>query len=161
MKLFERTSGHWLFWTSAVYLTAGAACAFYFKEVPAASVQLFWLTCLLLPFAVPSFGRWLNLDIEWDRKMFDWFKNKSKDDGKIVPFPEVPSSGYSAPVPLAEKEKPAVTYYRLGITSDNRVSFQMGYSEITMNAQGVQNIIDQLEFFKKQIQGQEEHNETE
>jgi hypothetical protein len=27
----------------------------------------------------------------------------------------------------------------------------MGYSEITMNAQGVQNIIDQLELFKLQI----------
>lgn len=155
MKLFERTSGHWLFWTSAIYMTAGVACAFYFKEVPVPAIQLFWLMCLVLPFAVPGFGRWLNLDITWDRKMFEWFKNK-KDNSNVVPFPEVPKSSYPTPAPEPEPDRSGKTFYRFGVTDNNRVSFQMGYSEITMNAQGVQNLIDQLEFFKAQIQDQEE-----
>jgi hypothetical protein len=37
------------------------------------------------------------------------------------------------------------------LTDDNRVSFQMGYTTLTMNDAGVQQLIDQLEFFKNQL----------
>jgi hypothetical protein len=90
--------------------------------------------------------------------MFDWFDKTfrrreyitddrsdlekiGEDMSKVIPFPE------SKPVP----EKPARTYYRLGLTDNNRVSFQMGYSEITMNREGCQQVIDQITFFMNQL----------
>lgn len=93
--------------------------------------------------------------------MFDWFKTKSKDayseDEKSnvynLPPPKV------VPDPPKEEEKPATTYYRLGITSNGRVSFQMGYSEITMNAAGIDNMIAQLELFRDQIEEYEVKND--
>lgn len=87
--------------------------------------------------------------------MLNWFKKKDKNN--IVPFPEIPKTQVKPPHRESEETKPAHTYYRLGLTDNNRVSLQMGYSEITMNAQGVQNLIDQLELYRNQIQveGQE------
>lgn len=63
-------------------------------------------------------------------------------------------------VPLIEppkKEKPANVFYRFGLTDNNRVAFNMGYSEITMNKQGCQQMIDQLTFYMNQL---EEENEN-
>lgn len=51
-----------------------------------------------------------------------------------------------------EKDEPTgQTMYSVGLTDNNRISLRMGYSEITMNAQGAQNLIDQLELFKLQV----------
>ena len=66
----------------------------------------------------------------------------------VVPFP-APKPKLVEPPP--EPKKPAVTYYSLGMTSENRLEFKMGYSAITMNYGGVTNLIDQLETFKKQL----------
>jgi hypothetical protein len=61
-----------------------------------------------------------------------------------------------APVePPAPKEKESTTYYSIGHTDDNRVSLRMGYTTLTMNYAGVQNLIDQLELYKNQL-----HEET-
>ena len=103
--------------------------------------------------------------------MFDWFDKtfrrreylkdertdleKIGDDmSKVVPFPEVKKT---PPMPQVQppKEEPAKTYYRLGLTDNDRVSFQMGYSEITMNRAGCQQVIDQLTFFMNQLQEEE------
>jgi hypothetical protein len=74
--------------------------------------------------------------------MFDWFKKP--DYTNVVKFP--------APIPLdPPAEKPAMTYYRLGITDNNRVSFSMGYSEITLNKLGVEHMIQQLQVFRDQL----------
>ena len=87
--------------------------------------------------------------------MFDWFKKKDKEPSNVIPFPDHRDYGVddkqALPLPK-EPEKPAVTYYRLGLTDNNRVSFQMGYSEITMNAAGIDNLIKQLELFRDQLQ---------
>lgn len=84
--------------------------------------------------------------------MFDWFK-KDKTSSNVVPFPEpklVP------PMPEVEPPKePAKVFYRIGVTDQNRIAFSMGYSEITMNRQGCQNMIDQLTFFMNQLQDEE------
>lgn len=84
--------------------------------------------------------------------MFDWFKNK-KDYSNVVPFPgnndKVPTTPYVVP-PAPKKEK-EVTFYRIGLTDGNRVSFSMGYNEITMTAQGVDDLIEQLTVFRDQI----------
>jgi hypothetical protein len=79
--------------------------------------------------------------------MFDWFKKR--DYSNVVKFPKSESVPYIEPP--KESEKPVVTFYRLGLTDNNRISFQMGYSEITMNAGGVDNMIKQLQVFRDQI----------
>jgi hypothetical protein len=100
--------------------------------------------------------------------MFDWFKNIGRreyptdirtdmekignDMSKVIPFPELKS----VPLEPPEEEKPAVTYYRLGMTNNNRVSFAMGYSEITLNSGGIDNLIKQLEVFRDQLQEEDE-----
>ncbi len=91
--------------------------------------------------------------------MFDWFGKKNKEPSNVIKFPEpkaVPEMPYVEP---PKREEPAKVYYRFGITDNNRIAFQMGYSEITMNKQGCQNLIDQLEFFMSQLP-EEEHDEV-
>jgi hypothetical protein len=87
--------------------------------------------------------------------MFDWFKKDKTSN--VIPFPER-KEDYITPE-LPKEEKPAVTFYRLGITNSNRVSLQIGYSEITMNAAGVNNLIKQLEVFRDQLAEQDEEDE--
>lgn len=83
--------------------------------------------------------------------MFDWFKGKNKMPENVVPFPgpkEIPKTPYvNPPEPKPEPK----TYYTFGLTNDNRLSFNMGYTTLTMNSVGVQNLIDQLEFYKNQL----------
>lgn len=85
--------------------------------------------------------------------MFDWFKKKDKQNN-VVPFPE--PKAVPKVEPPAEKEKPEITFYRLGITDGRRISFQMGYNEITMNARGAKDMIAQLQVFVDQIDTEEE-----
>jgi len=84
--------------------------------------------------------------------MFDWFKKKEKETTNVVPFPKPEAVPYVEP---PKTEKPATVFYRFGMTDKNRLAFQMGYSEITMNKQGVQNLIDQLAFFRDQLEDEE------
>ena len=87
--------------------------------------------------------------------MFDWFDKTFRrregkigaDMNKVIPFSELKAD--------QEPEKSAETYYRLGLTNDNRVSFQMGYSEIIMNREGCQQVIDQITFFMNQLRENE------
>ncbi len=75
----------------------------------------------------------------------------SNDMSKVIQFPELKA----APPPMPEVEKPAHTYYRLGLTNNNRVSLTMGYSEVTFSADGVNNLIAQLELFRDQLINEE------
>jgi hypothetical protein len=122
---------------------------FFFGSFLSPQIQVAWISALTLPFMIPPLGRWFNLDIDWDKKMFDKWLGKKDKDGNVVKFPELKS--VPEVQPPAPKEEPVTTYYRLGITSNGRVSFQMGYSEITMNAGGINNMIAQLELFRDQI----------
>ena len=83
--------------------------------------------------------------------MFDWFKKP--DYTNVVKFPEPKAVPYIEP---AEPKKESKTYYTFGLTDDNRMAFQMGYTTLTMNREGVQTLIDQLEFFKNQLDKDEE-----
>jgi hypothetical protein len=156
MKLFERTGGYWLFYISAAYFIVGMANVFYTgsTDVWLAPLYIFFLA---MPFWFPPLGRAINLDVTWDIKMFDWFKSREErkaEYNNVVKFP--------APVPNveppAEPEKPAKIFYRIGVTDQNRIAFSMGMSEITMTKLGVQNMIDQLETFKSQLQDEEDAN---
>lgn len=89
--------------------------------------------------------------------MFDWFKNKDTSPSNVVKFPEpksVPQVPYIEP-----PKQPAQVFYRIGVTDDNTVSLQVGYSELTMTKRGVQNLIEQLQVFRDQLKIEEEDEE--
>jgi hypothetical protein len=74
--------------------------------------------------------------------MFNIFNTKNlKEEAKEV---------YS--MPEKETNKPSQVCYSIGMTDDDRVSLHIGYSNVTMNAAGVTNMIQQLELFRDQIQ---------
>jgi hypothetical protein len=150
MKLFGRSGGYYLFWTGFVYFWVGMYLAVTHTAQPEIATAI-WVCVLALPFAIPPLGRYFNLDVTWDRKMFDMFKKKPNN---VVPFPkqeEAQHGGGDGGGYIPEPKKPSVTYYTLGMTSENRLEFKMGYSAITMNYGGVVNLIEQLETFKKQL----------
>ena len=123
-------------------------------------VELVWLVMVALPLVCNPLARWLNMK---ENNMFDVFKKKNKLPDNVVPFPKEPAhgGGDGGNTP-PEPKKPAVTYYTLGMTSENRLEFRMGYSAITMNYGGICNLMDQLETFKKQLaqyEGIEEHTD--
>ena len=159
--LFGRTGGYYLFWCSAIYLVVGLTCALYYKEIRTEFIQMVWISVLALPFAVPPVGRYFNLDVTWDQKMLNWFKGKTakeyldeaKAKSNVVPFPkqETEYGSGDGGGQIEPPKKPPVTFYTLGMTSENRVEFKMGYSAITMNYGGLVNLMDQLEVFKKQL----------
>ena len=84
--------------------------------------------------------------------IFDWFK-KDKLHANVLPFP-APAPRLVEPPKTPERD--ITTYYTIGHTDDNRVSIRMGYTTLTMNHQGVQNLIDQLELYQSQLGKEEE-----
>ena len=68
-------------------------------------------------------------------------------------------SEYKLPEPVPYIKPPAQeeTYYSIGITSENRITLKMGYTTLTMNHKGVENLIQQLAVFRDQLP--EEENE--
>jgi len=77
--------------------------------------------------------------------------DKVNKDNKVVPFP-APKAVDSPMVPPPEKDP--TTYYSIGHTDDNRVTLRMGYTTLTMNYAGVQNLIDQLELYQSQLRAE-------
>ncbi len=151
MKLFGRTSGYYLFWTGFVYFWVGMYLAFTHAGRPEIATAL-WICVLALPFVIPPIGRYFNLAVDWDRKMFDWLKKKDKESSNVVDFPELKSVPKVPEVaPLKKEEPEGKIFYRLGLTDNNRVAFSMGYSEILMTKEGCQQMIDQLTFFQSQL----------
>lgn len=160
MKLFGRTGGYWIFYISAVYLIASLWS--FIIGVPAVWLAPMYCLFLAMPFWFPPLGRAINLKVDWDQKMFDFFRGRTAkeyiDDAK--------SNVYNLPAPKAvppmpevtppKAEKPANIFYRLGITDNNRVAFSMGYSEITMNKEGVDNMIKQLAVFRDQLHDEDD-----
>jgi len=151
MKLFGRTSGYYLFWTGFVYFWVGIYLAFTHAARPEFATLGFVLA-LSVPLWCPPVARHFNME----PLMFDLFK-RNKMPKNVVPFPAPKAV---APTPQAEppkeKEKPPHTYYRLGLTDNNRVSFSMGYSEITMSAGGIDSMIKLLESYRDLLQKEED-----
>ena len=150
MKLFGRTSGYYLFWTGFVYFWVGMYLAFTHTGY-SEFATLGFVLALSVPLWCPPVARHFNME----PLMFDLFRRRTAKD-----YLDAASNVYNLPKPKLvdptppkpePKEEPAKTFYRLGLTDNNRVSFQMGYSEITMNKAGCQQMIEQLEFFQSQL----------
>jgi hypothetical protein len=71
--------------------------------------------------------------------MFNWFK---------TPEYTVPVTSTVPYITTPEKEK---EFYSIGITSEDRMTFKIGHSTLTMNRQGVEHLIEQLEVFMNQL----------
>jgi hypothetical protein len=149
MKLFGRSGGYWLFWSGVLYLSVTALVALSPYRDYTMLVELVWFGLIALPLVCNPLARWLNMK---ENHMFDMFKKKNKLPDNVVPFPKKEETEYGGGDGYtSEPKKPAVTYYTLGMTSENRLEFKMGYSAITMNHGGVVNLIEQLDTFKKQL----------
>ena len=81
--------------------------------------------------------------------MFDWFK-KNDAGSNVIPFPE--NKQFNPYIAPPEPQPEPKVYYTFGLTDDNRVTFTMGYTTLTMNDVGIQDLIEQLEFYKKRIE---------
>jgi hypothetical protein len=149
MKLFARSGGHWLFWSGFLYLSLTAMVVYSPYRDYTVFVQSVWLALVALPLICNPLARWLNMK---ENTMFDWMK-KNKMPENVVPFPgsTKPHLPKELPEPTPKPEKVSKTYYTFGLTDDNRVSFAMGYTTLTMNAAGVDQLISQLEFYKDQL----------
>lgn len=153
MKLFGRSSGYYLFWSGFVYFWVGIYLAFNDPELTHYAT-MWWLLSLSVPLWCSPVARYFNME----PVMFDFFRRKTAkeymDEASNVynlPKPKAVPPAPEVKPPKEEEEKPAKIFYRFGITDNNRVAFSMGYSEITMNKAGCQQMIDQLEFFKSQL----------
>ena len=146
MKLFARSGGHWLFWSGVLYLSVTVLVALSPYRDYTRLVELVWLVMVALPLICNPLARWLNMR---ENTMLSMFKKKPSN---VVPFPKEPAhgGGDGGNTP-PEPKKPAVTYYSLGMTSENRLEFKMGYSAISMNYGGVTNLIEQLQLYQKQL----------
>jgi len=87
MKIFGRSGGYYLFWCSALYLVIGMLDIFFIEADLSPQIQIAWLSVLVAPFVFPPWVRWFNLDINWDKKMFNLFGKKDK--GNVVDFPKL------------------------------------------------------------------------
>jgi hypothetical protein len=151
MKLFGRSSGYYLFWSGFIYFWVGIYLAFNNPELTHYAT-MWWVLSLSIPLWCPPVSRYFNME----PVMFNLFGKKDKSN--VVDFPKlVEPTQPIPPKPEPKKEEPAKIYYRFGITDNNRVAFSMGYSEITMNKQGCQQMIDQLEFFKGQLYDEDDN----
>jgi len=112
-----------------------------------------WFDKLFRRREYPTHPTWKDIPA-WN-KVEDDMQKVGEDMSKVIQFPELRVT----PEPEPEPEKPAKIFYRLGLTDNNRVAFSMGYSEVTMNSAGVQRLIDQLEFFKGQLDEEEDNEE--
>jgi hypothetical protein len=149
MKLFASSGGHWLFWSGVFYISLVILVALSPYGQYTWYTQIVWIFLISLPLVCNPLARWLNMK---ENHMLNVFKKKNKLPDNVVPFPkkeETEYGGGSGYIP--EPKKPAVTYYTLGMTSENRLEFRMGHSAITMNYGGICNLMDQLETFKKQL----------
>jgi hypothetical protein len=142
MKLFGRSGGYYLFWTGFVYFWVGMYLAFTHSGLTEFATLGFVLA-LSVPLCCPPVARYFNME----PVMFDFFKKREYSN--VVPFPEPKTVPYIEP-PAPEEKDPTI-HYTIGHTSDNRIAFKMGYSTLTMNRIGVQQLIDQLELYKNQL----------
>ena len=149
MKLFGRTSGYYLFWTGFVYFWVSMYFAFTHYALPELATLGFVLA-LSVPLWCPPVARHFNME----PVMFDWFKNSEHKNVVSLPFPKPVAVPYVEP-PTPKEKDPSI-HYTIGHTDNNRIAFKVGYSTLTMNRVGAQQLIDQLELYKSQLHEEEE-----
>jgi hypothetical protein len=145
--LFDRSGGHYIFWTGALYFAVGMYCIFVNGFVPVWVAQVTWVAILALPFVIPPFGRWINLDVTWDLELINRFKKEEKMDNNVydLPKPKLVPPIPQVPAPLTSAKQT----YSIGIDSDGNTILTIytdtARTSLTMNDSGVRQLIKMLE----------------
>lgn len=154
--LFGRTGGYYLFWASFVYFWIGMYSIFVNRFLSTEVIQIAWISVLALPFLVPPLGRWFNMDITWDQRLFS---NKKGDkqvetDDNVVKFPYAVEPD---PQPTAEElrkqeEEDNRPVYQVGTTMSGRVTLRLGtdshWTSLSFSNEGVDRLIALLQAAK-------------
>lgn len=152
MKLFARTGGHWLFWTGFCYMVGGLVVINSSYSDYTYLVQILWIAAMVLPFTLPPFGRWLNMNVDWDKDMFGWRKKQiaeqvAKDN---PPLEDVKCAEVEETVAQPAEEKFDATEATYTIGKNNagntqlRMKLEYGSASLTMAPDAVVELIEQL-----------------
>ena len=80
--------------------------------------------------------------------IFDFFK---RGESNVLKFPET-----KVPYVNPPKRTMPKAIYTIGTTAEGKwLTFQIGYSTLTMTKEGCQDLIDKLEFFKNKLEDEE------
>jgi hypothetical protein len=134
MKLFGRSSGYYLFWVGFVYFWVGMYFAFT-QYAHSEYATLGFVLALSVPLWCPPVARYFNME----PVMFDLFNRRE------YPKLETPPT-WKTEVPVP-KEKDQEAYF-VGKTVEGKVLLRIGYSTLTMNNLGVDQLIRMLEAAK-------------
>lgn len=66
MKLFTRSGGCWIFWTTVVYFIIGMVDLFLLDEDLYPTAQIIWLMVMWAPLVIKPLARWLNMKTLWE-----------------------------------------------------------------------------------------------
>jgi hypothetical protein len=66
MKLFGRTGGYWLFWTSVAYIITGFIGVFVLKYQHLEYIQAVYILAISLPLWVKPLARYFNMKLIWE-----------------------------------------------------------------------------------------------
>lgn len=123
MKFFGRSGGYYVFWAGMIYFWIGMFNIFVYTFTDNSILQILWIAALAFPFTYPPLGRWLNLDITWDQKMFNnWFNKKEETPSNVVSFPEAKPTPVLVPKP---KEPEPQEHYRVGFDTAGRTTLTL------------------------------------
>lgn len=111
--LWQRSAGHWLFWTSFLYIVACVINIEFNHFADIVAVQLVWLLVLSLPLFIPQLATYLNMRTLWG----------TVQDKKEIPVPDnVVEFPQPKVVPPVTPPKPAGReYYRVGFVEPDEM----------------------------------------
>ncbi|CAB4241727.1 hypothetical protein UFOVP71_265 [uncultured Caudovirales phage] len=66
MKIFGRSGGYWLFWTSTIYFLVAMFDLFVYNFTSTEYIQVTWILVLSLPLWIKPFAKWLNMKTIWE-----------------------------------------------------------------------------------------------
>jgi hypothetical protein len=117
------------------------------NHIDAVYAQMTFIVVLSFPLWMPSFGRFLCMDVTWDQRLIRWFKKEEKMPDNVYNLPKpklVPPMPNVAPV-----KPPAQQHYSIGVNSNRdtvmTVYTSTGSITLTMNDVAVQQLIKMLE----------------
>ena len=66
MKLFGRTGGYWLFWTTFIYFWVGMFDIFVYNFTRTEFIQVAWIIIMSLPLYIKPLARYFNMKCVWE-----------------------------------------------------------------------------------------------
>jgi hypothetical protein len=117
------------------------------NHIDSTYAQAGFVVALSFPIWMPSFGRYLWMDVTWDQQLFRWFKKEEKMPDNVY---NLPKPKLVPPMPdVAPAKTSAQQHYSIGVDSNGNtvmtVYTSTGSTTLTMNNVAVQHLIKMLE----------------